>query len=30
METEIPDEEDNLDDRVKKWNKIAEELEDIG
>jgi uncharacterized protein len=30
METEIPDEEDNLEDRVKKWNKIAEELDDVG
>jgi uncharacterized protein len=29
METKIPDESENLDERVKKWNKIAKELDDI-
>ncbi len=29
METHIPDEEDDLNERVKKWNKIAEELDDV-
>ncbi|UTB33547.1 MAG: YkgJ family cysteine cluster protein [Methanobacterium sp. ERen5] len=29
METQIPDDADNLDERVKKWNKIAEELNDL-
>ncbi|ADZ08701.1 protein of unknown function UPF0153 [Methanobacterium lacus] len=29
METQIPDDADNLDERVKKWNKIAEELDDL-
>jgi Fe-S-cluster containining protein len=29
METQIPDDADNLDERVKKWNKIAEELDEL-
>ena len=30
METQIPDEGENLEERVKKWNKIAEELDNVG
>lgn len=29
METQIPDEAENLDERVKKWNKIADELDEL-
>ena len=28
MENQIPGKEDNLEDRVKKWNKIAEDLDE--
>jgi hypothetical protein len=27
MEKQIPAKEDNLEDRVKKWNKIADDLD---
>jgi uncharacterized protein len=30
METQLPSDEENLEDRVKKWNKIAEELDNVG